>query len=123
MRGIAKGLVHQTRVRIYFEKTDPEGRKWRPWSIAYAKTRRAQHSLLVDTHDMVDGLQTKSTGNTATVFSRAPYAGAQQAGVVDPPRAFLGLSDANARDLEYWIGPEFERMLQRFLPRNLGGGL
>lgn len=88
----------QTRHRIEREKKAPDGAAWAPWSAAYAKTRGPQHSLLIDTRDMVDGLDMQFSGPDAIVSSDRPYAGKNQA-----TRPFLGLSDANAVEVEHTL--------------------
>ena len=131
MRTVGEGLEHQTRVRIHSEKRAPDGTPWAPWSPAYAKTRGAGHSLLKDTWAMVEGLESRSTATTATVFSRRPYAGVHQAGSKGiardrsatkfgsltpggyysiPARPFLGLSAGNVADLQGWLGPALEQL-------------
>ena len=44
------------RKRIRETKRRPKGKRWKPWSESYAKTREAQHSLLVDTGALADSL-------------------------------------------------------------------
>lgn len=113
MRGIAHGLEAQTVHRLHYEKTAPDGTPWRPWSLAYAATRDpSRHSLLKDTWAMVEGIDSKSTGVSATVFSRRPYAGAHQDSQRAwlPSRPFLGLSAGNVRDLQAWLSPALEQM-------------
>jgi phage gpG-like protein len=105
MRQVGQGVELQTRMRIYHEKTDPEGNRWRPWSANYAKTRKPQHSLLIDTHDMVDSIDSKSTDQTATIFSDVFYAGYNQA-----TRPFLGVSQQNASDIEQFLAPVLEEL-------------
>lgn len=98
MRTVAQGVETQTRHRIHNEKTAPDGRRWRPWSKAYAKTRGPQHSLLIDTRKMVDGIDSRSGSRTAEIFSKRPYAGKHQR-----ERPFLGLSRENASDISAWL--------------------
>jgi phage virion morphogenesis protein len=118
MRTVAQGVEHQTAVRIHFEKRAPDGKPWAPWSPRYARTRKpGLHSLLMDTWAMVDErLDSKSTATTATVFDTAPYAGFHMTGTRRmPARPFLGISDANARDIENWLGPALDEMAQEAL--------
>lgn len=105
MRTVAEGVEHQTRRRIFFEKRAPDGTAWRPWSEAYARTRGPEHSLLIDTRAMVEGINSRSSTRTATIFSTRPYAGKNQA-----TRPFLGISEKNRRDIEAWVGPALEAM-------------
>jgi hypothetical protein len=88
----------QTKHRIEREKKAPDGTPWAPWSAAYAQTRGPQHSLLIDTRDMVDGLDMQYSGPDAIVSSDRPYAGKNQA-----TRPFLGISDANAVEIEHTL--------------------
>lgn len=107
MRTAAQGSEEQTRARIHFERRAPDGRRWRPWSAAYARTRKSHHSLLIDTSTMVDELDSDSSAQTAKVFSRQPYAGKHQQ---PNERPFLGWSSGNVRDIEGWLGPAVERL-------------
>lgn len=91
----------QTKHRIEREKKAPDGTAWAPWSTAYAKTRGPQHSLLIDTRDMVDGLDMQFSGPDAVISSDRPYAGKHQDG--PHKRPFLGLSDANAAEVEHTL--------------------
>ena len=122
MRTVAQGVELQTKHRIRNEKTAPDGKRWAPWSEAYARTRKkGVHSLLMDTWAMSDDkLGSKSSATTATIFNTAPYAGRHQTGgfninsqgraTVLPARPFLGLSRQNAEDIQNWLGPMLERM-------------
>ena len=99
IRAIGSEGAVQTRRRIFEEKTDPNGNGWLPWSPRYAATRRPGNSLLIDTHDLVDSIDSYADGNTAVVFSDVVYAGTHQDGHGNvPARPFLGVSDANAED-------------------------
>ncbi len=91
-------VVQQTKHRINTEKKAPDGTAWAPWSASYAKTRGPQHSLLIDTRDMVDGIDMQFSGPDAVVSSDRPYAGKNQ-----KTRPFLGLSDANAAEVEHTL--------------------
>ena len=86
----------QTKRRIADEKTDPRGFPWKPWDPAYAKTRKAHHSLLIDSGNLRDDIAGQAVdGRLFEVFTVRVYGGAQNA-----KREFLGLSQANARELE-----------------------
>ncbi len=122
MRIVAQGVELQTKHRIRNEKTAPDGKRWAPWSEAYAKTRKkGLHSLLMDTWAMVDEkLGSKSTATTATIFNTREWAGRHQTGgfslgargsaTVLPARPFLGLSRDNADDIQNWLAPALEQM-------------
>lgn len=103
LRQVGEGVEAQTRQRIFHEKTSPEGVRWRPWSTAYAKTRGPQHSLLVDTHDLVDSIDSKSDSKSATIFSDVVYAGYNQT-----TRPYLGISAQNAAEMEAFLAPLLE---------------
>ena len=113
-QGVARGVEAQTVDRIHNTKTAPDGRKWAPWSRAYARTRNAGsgHSLLKDTWDMVGGVGSSSTTHTATVKVPAPagYHDSDEPRTRLPQRKILGLSRQNADDLENWLAPVLEHM-------------
>lgn len=117
MRTAAHGVEHQTKVRIYHTKTSPDGKRWAPWSVHYAKTRKpGHHSLLMDTwHMAADTLRSSSTATKATVFLGHP-AGFHMTGTRKmPARPPLGLSLENVADLERWLGPSLEQMAREAL--------
>lgn len=91
------GLVEsQTKRRIADEKTGPDGRPWKPWSKEYAKTRKGHHSLLVSTSALRDDIAGEADGpRSFSVFTVREYGGAMH-----DQRPYLGLSDANAKELE-----------------------
>lgn len=94
--------VAEKRVRVL--KRAPNGRPWKRWSPAYAKTRGAQHSLLVDSGLLLRSFDTYASpgGHIAQVSNSAPYAGYVQA-----LRPFLGLGkeedDVTAGVAAYWL--------------------
>ena len=90
VRAIGEEVVQQTRDRIEDEKRAPDGTPWQPWAPAYAATRGAQHSLLIDTEDLLSSIKTIQRGNAVQVGSALVYARRQ-----DTARPFIGLSDQN----------------------------
>jgi phage gpG-like protein len=96
MAATAQTVNAQTETRIREEKRDPDGKPWRPWSAGYAATRTAQHSLLIDTQSMVKGVRDQVTGNTSAIV----WAATDYSGYVNEDRPFMGVSDANANELE-----------------------
>lgn len=93
---IGETVVEQTQIRIRDEKADPEGKAWKPWSSGYAATRGPQHSLLIDTRSMHDNIKNKTQSrDTIRVWADTIYSGH-----VNATREFLGLSIANANEVE-----------------------
>lgn len=93
---VGETVQEQTQIRIRDEKRDPDGRAWKPWSSSYAATRGPQHSLLIDTRSMHDNIKHKTqTRDTVRIWADTIYSGH-----VDDIRQFVGLSDANANEVE-----------------------
>lgn len=108
MRAIGAEVQQQTRDRIEDEKRAPDGTPWQPWSKAYAATRGAQHSLLIDTEDLLGSIKTIQRGNAVQVGSALVYARKQ-----DAARGFIGLSEDNEEDLLRVIGRFLEQEILR----------
>jgi hypothetical protein len=103
-RLLGKLLVQQTQRRIQVEKTSPDGRPWAPWSARYAATRKAHHSLLIDTGAMLQSIKaTVRSADQVAVTSDREYAGRQNA-----VRPFMGVSDSNRDEIDNftnaWLG-------------------
>lgn len=95
LEDLAGVLEAQTKRRISDEKRAPDGTPWRPWSAAYRKTRRAHHSLNVDTGNLLDDVFGEVAGATQVrVATSRSYAGAVQSF-----RPFMGLSSENEQEL------------------------
>jgi phage virion morphogenesis protein len=110
-------MEDQTKRRIKTEKTAPDGTPWAPWSDRYALTRNTgnstQHSLLINEENLLNSVQRYSTGDTASVASRTPYSAIHQFGGRGiPARPYLGLSDANRREIEELVIDRVEALLQ-----------
>jgi hypothetical protein len=116
---VAEGVKAQTLDRLHNTKTDPSGRRWAPWSRAYARTRNpgAGHSLLKDTWAMADGVKASSTPTTSKVTVPAPaaYHDSDEPRSRLPQRKILGLSNENVADLERWLGPALEDVARGIL--------
>lgn len=95
----------QTRRRIQDTKTGPDGKSWKPWSDAYARTRHGGHSLLMNEGNLLDSIQHLIHGDELEVGSNLVYARTQQLGdtrrgfgrldVTIPARPYLGVNAAD----------------------------
>jgi phage virion morphogenesis protein len=107
-----------TRRRLQHEKSAPDGTPWEAWSEAYDETRNHdKHSLLVGEGDLLDSVQSYSTGDQAIVGSNLVYAaiqnlGGEEVGRDIPQREFLGLSAQDALDLNDLVTGTWEDLLQ-----------
>jgi hypothetical protein len=102
---IADELKEIAENRVEHTKTAPDGTTWDPWSSSYAATRGGQHSLLVDTRELLTSFDASASaaGNVVTLRNDAPHAGYVQA-----KRPFLGigrLEQEASEDLALnWLG-------------------
>lgn len=108
VRAVGDEVRFQIQHRIENEKRDPDGKPWRPWSDVYAKTRGPQHSLLIDTGDLLESIETIQRGNAVQVGSSLVYARKQ-----DAAREFVGLGADGEEDLLQVIGLFLEREIRR----------
>lgn len=93
---IAGILESAVKRRLADEKEDPEGKPWKPWSPEYAKTRKAHHSLLINTGSLRDDIASEVSGATQlTVFTVREYGGYVQA-----TRPYMGASKDNLAEVE-----------------------
>ncbi len=102
LEGFSELMVEQTRNRIRYEKTAPDGTPWAPWSEFYARKRQANHSLLVNSSRLVESIYGSHTAKSARAHSNLVYANTHQFGNSDkniPARPFIGLSDENREEL------------------------
>ena len=114
MKLIAQHLESQTRRRIEKEKSEPDGTAWQEWSEEYAKTRHANHSLLIGTQSMLDDIASESGSDFAAVFTSMIYGRTHQEGDKSrdiPARSYLGLSKDNARAIEKEIAKFMENSI------------
>lgn len=98
-------VERQTKDRLTVEKTAPDGSAWAAWSARYAATRntnnRRANSLLIASENLLESVQDYTAGDTVRVGTRTPYSAIQQFGGRGiPARPYLGLSDANRREIE-----------------------
>lgn len=118
LTGIGAEVETQTRRRISDEKTAPDGSSWKPWSPAYARSAKENHSLLERSGALYGSIQSDVEYDQVGIGSNMIYAAAQNFGhtyPVDPEyqnfvpsamdrilpaREFLGLSSENRDDLE-----------------------
>lgn len=96
-------IVSETRDR-FKTKTSPEGLRWKGWSDEYAKTRGPGKSLLIDSGDLEQSIESQVTGGRLAIYSTEPHAGA-----VHKNRPFFGLSREGERDVMDQIEDEFRR--------------
>jgi len=67
--------MNQLRRRIQIEKAEPDGAPWAEWSDAYAKTRGPQHSIGIDTGEMLRGVKRRFRGtDQVEVFTDPEHA-------------------------------------------------
>lgn len=124
----------QTRTRLNSERKGPDGTPWPKWSSGYAATRHGGHSLLIGERHLLDSIQNLTTGDTTRVGSNETYAAIHQFGgkiepkngkslvfrlgktkvfaksVTIPARPYLGLSDANRREIEDFVIGDLEAL-------------
>jgi phage virion morphogenesis protein len=111
-------LAISSQERIKTEKTAPDGTPWDPWSTRYARTRGAQHSLLVGRgggNNLRESTQNYTTGTTVRVGNNLVYSAIHQMGgeienawgrgikVTMPARPYLGLSAHDRTAIEALI--------------------
>lgn len=96
-------MANQTKKRLELEKAAPDGSRWADWSDDYAATRHGGHSLLRGRDHLLGSVQSYATAEEAVTGSNRAYAAVHQEGSEDgdtPARPYLGLSDANERELQ-----------------------
>lgn len=118
LRTLAAKVKASTRERIKTTKRSPDGEAWRPWSPAYAATRKRRHSLLIDTRKLLTTLATRPKAGEILVGSPRPYAKkVQQTKSGEDKRPFLGIGRDEVpglqRELDRWAGREFVKMRDR----------
>lgn len=105
---VAALVQQQTVRRIRSEKSDPDGRAWRPWSPSYAATRGPEHSLLIDTQQLVSTFAREVRADGASVYTTVPYASPNQAS-----RPFLGFGSASVSEVETHVIDELATEISR----------
>jgi len=102
MEGLSELMVEQTKNRLYYTKTAPDGTPWAPWSERYARTRQGNHSLLIDSSRLLNTIYATNTKTTAAAHSNVVYANTHQRGNPNkniPARPFLGTSPEDLNEL------------------------
>lgn len=94
MRAVALQIQEQVERRIESEKRAPNGLRWAPWSRGYARTRRPEHSLLIDTGRLLESFRTINVGSEVQMGTDVEYARKN-----DKEREFMGLSESNKREV------------------------
>lgn len=92
---IGREEVRATKQRIQMWKADPNGRAWRPWSMATMKQRRregtAGRGLLYRTGQLLNSIQYRVRNGVLTVFTNDYKASFLQNGTPKmPAREFIG---------------------------------
>lgn len=105
LQNIGSVVESQTRRRIESEKQSPEGQPWPKWSDRYAETRGSGKSLLRGDSQsgLLDSIDHQVNGDEVEIGSNLVYAATHQFGDRErgiPARPYLGLSGANAAELE-----------------------
>jgi HK97 gp10 family phage protein len=98
-------LVNEVWYRIETKKTDPEGRKWKPWATSTAQARRREGSagsgLLFRTGELRDSIDYKVQGQKVVVQSDSPYGRYLQEGTSKmPARPFLGMGKSERKIIQ-----------------------
>lgn len=90
---IGDQIVKRTKAR-FKTKTSPEGQRWKDWSDAYAATRPAGKSLLIDEGDLERSIESRVAGDRLQVYSTEPHAAA-----VNHRRVFFGISSSDETEI------------------------
>ncbi len=118
LRVVAKLAKRQTVKRLRKTKMGPDGKRWAPWSKAYAATRRAGDSLLIDRStgdgEMAKSLRVEKDGKDLLMGSRLFRARVHQEGLGNHERPFLGTNEADEAEqqtaLDAWAREELDRL-------------
>lgn len=115
LRRFGAEVETQTKDRIQTKKRSPGGIPWQPWSPAYAATRHANHSLLINRGHLQNSIAWRLAGDTVRIGSPLSYARKHQLGEGVPARPFLDveLYDPDDRDrletiLANWVREQLE---------------
>lgn len=100
-------IVDQVQVRFQKTKRRPDGSLWSSprWTKKYREWRKRKKKtrgryLVLEGH-LQQSIQHLIEGrDTLQIGSNLDYARAQQLGMVDPPREYLGLSSADVEEIE-----------------------
>ena len=106
MRALAIRVERQTKKRINTEKTNPDGSAWAALA-ASTIAAKGHGDILINTRNLVSSIQHFESSSSAEIGSSVFYGKFQQEGAYNvrskknlPIRAFMGVSDANAQELE-----------------------
>lgn len=98
-------IENSTKRRIANEKATPDGEAWADWSDSYAASRKSGHSLLQGEGDLLDSIQSYTSGTDIEVGTNLVYGAIQHFGGAEvgrpghPAREYLGLSDLDRDDI------------------------
>lgn len=108
MENLSEKMYEQTRDRLYYTKTAPDGTPWAPWSERYDNFRKhhKKHPYsggkLILSSDLFKTIYSSRTKTTAVVGSNRQYANTHQEGNPNkniPARPFLGTSPEDLNEL------------------------
>lgn len=103
LEGLGAEAESQSHRRIRDEKTAPDGTAWQDWKPNYAKTREAQHSILIGEGDLDESIENQVEDNAVYIGSPLVYAAVQDQGYAEGgivQRQIFGFSDDNIEDLQ-----------------------
>lgn len=103
---IARTAKDAVERRIATGKRDLNMLRWAPWSPAYAATRGTQHSLLVDTGDLLQSMEIKDIGEETNMGTDIDYAAKNNV-----ERPFMGLDKRDESLVDRQITAWIEKML------------
>lgn len=110
---VKRGIKPQTQARLKTGKRSPDGQTWPAWSPAYAATRGAGHSLLIDEKDLLRRLRVEPSGGDLLFGTPLDYPVFHQEGEGVPMREWLGIGagdvDPLQNVLDDWAGGEWAR--------------
>lgn len=124
LEALGAELESQTRKRIADSGPAPDSSPWPEWSDAYAATRHGGHKLLSSDGDLLDSVQSLVAADFVETGSNLIYAAIQQfGGTADmapgpaaiPAREWLGLSAADAGDLDALLDDHFNGLIAEAL--------
>lgn len=105
---VAVKTQEQVETRIFTGKRDLNNLPWAPWSKAYAATRSAEHSLLIDTGALSESMNIAKVGNATLMGTNIPYAKKN-----DIERPFMGLSSDDKKGVKDVITAWVEEAMPR----------
>ncbi len=107
LEAIGADLESSTRKRLSVTKADPDGALWAPWSPGYAARRPQKGGILDLDGQLVDTIAWELEQDAVSVGSPMVYTMTHQAGDLSrgiPERAFLGISDDDAKAINDTVG-------------------